>query len=373
MERWRSEAITIREENHRLMKQLRQANNNKGDGNDQGDDDDKGDDDEGDNEGVAVGVKDEERDEKDALEHYTLLRRQLEAIAAMQMIQKESVRLQQQLHSTNKEKSQFGKERDALLDQEKANRAALQRQLGEINSRIDKQRTTVADLASTATAEESKKKKEHPQEHHHNHHDGEQSKAHQSAVRMLRNYEEHREELEDRLEQPRALSEDASLRLQELTDELETLETEMKVTTARLKTERERIQSLRLEVIRDGGDEDGGDGDDEYAGESFDMEEGEEEDEKEDEKVQDKDKVKDMGNKDKGSDKDKANENKRKSSRDNEPSSSKMRRQMREMVTRAISNVTTTITDPTVTRARTGTRKHSASRGSFNVNILVVT
>ena len=210
MERWRSEAATIREENFRLTKQLQQQHNKKENASDL-DNNDAGDG--GIGEGVDVKVV-EERVEKEAAEHYIHLRRKFEAIAHIHLLQKEIVRLQQHQRTTIKEKSQLEKERDVLMEQEKTNRAALLRQLGEINTRIDKQRTSVTNLSTMMKG--PTKKNEFNQEHNEHHHD----KEYQSAVRMLRNYEEHREELEDRLEQPWALSEDASLRLQELIDEL---------------------------------------------------------------------------------------------------------------------------------------------------------
>ena len=230
-----------REENHRLIKQLQRKNKNKEGEDDRGDDDDVGDDG-----GMEEGVDDkevvEEHDDREASEHYTQLRRELDAIAGIHMIQKEIVRWQQQLHSANKEKSQFGKERDILMEQEKANRTALQRQLGEINTRIEKQSVAIANLSSTTEAQTKKN----------NHHDVSVSndndnhdKEHQSAVRMrmLRNYEEHREELEDRLEQPWALSEDASLRLQELTDELGDTSSQHTLSTHPLNTPSQRTLS----------------------------------------------------------------------------------------------------------------------------------
>ena len=211
MERWRSEAATIREENHRLTKQLQQQHNKKANASDLGNND--AGDDGGFEKGVDVKVVDEHV-EKEASEHYIHLRRQFEAIAHIHLLQKEMVRLQQQQRTTHKEKSQLEKERDVLMEQEKTNRAALLRQLGEINTRIDKQRTTVTNLSTMMKG--PTKKNEFNQDHNEHHDD----KEYQSAMRTLRNYEEHREELEDRLEQPWALSEDTSLRLQELIDEI---------------------------------------------------------------------------------------------------------------------------------------------------------
>ena len=119
-----------------------------------------------------------------------------------------------------------------------------------------------------------------------------------------------------------------------------------------------------MELSRDGGVDD--EGDDDYAGESFDLEEDECE-EREEEQIQDH-----SSEMDKGKEKDKVGDHKVKSIGNKDPSSSnKMRRQMREMVMRAVNHVTTNITNNTGNKARaeTGIEKLPSSRGWTNITI----